>query len=93
MTVVSTSEALGRATERADEPQFDLRRKHRFGEKIIQGFLFVCGAISILTTLGIVYVLGRESLRFSAVPKSACWSFSPKRPGSRQLASSASGRW
>ena len=41
-----------------------LRRKHRAGETVIQAFLFLCGAVSILTTLGIVYVLGRESLLF-----------------------------
>ena len=47
-------------------PQLDLRRKPRFTETIIQGFLFLCGAISILTTVGIVVVLGRESLLFFA---------------------------
>ena len=47
-------------------PQLDLRRKPRFTETLIQGFLFLCGAISILTTLGIVVVLGRESLLFFA---------------------------
>lgn len=47
-------------------PQLDLRRKARFTETIIQGFLFLCGAISILTTSGIVFVLGRESLLFFA---------------------------
>ena len=47
-------------------PQFDLRRKPRFTETIIQGFLFLCGAISVLTTVGIVVVLGRESLLFFA---------------------------
>lgn len=47
-------------------PQFDLRRRPRVAESFIQGFLFLCGAISILTTLGIVYVLGRESLLFFA---------------------------
>jgi len=30
----------------------------------IRGFLFVCGAISIATTVGIVYELGKESLLF-----------------------------
>ena len=45
-------------------PRNDLRRQPRFGESLIQGFLFVCGAISILTTVGIVYVLGQESIRF-----------------------------
>ena len=47
-------------------PQIDLRRKPRIAESFIQGFLFLCGAISILTTVGIVYVLGRESLLFFA---------------------------
>lgn len=41
-----------------------LQKQSRFHETLIQGFLFLCGAISILTTLGIVYVLGRESLLF-----------------------------
>lgn len=78
MTVVSTSEVLGRAAEHTDEPQFDLRRKHRFGEKIIQGFLFLCGAISILTTLGIVYVLGRESWLFFGSPEVSLFEFFTK---------------
>ena len=47
-------------------PKYDLRRRPRVAESFIQGFLFLCGAISILTTLGIVYVLGRESLLFFA---------------------------
>lgn len=47
-------------------PPLDLSRKPRVTESFIQGFLFLCGAISILTTLGIVYVLGRESLLFFA---------------------------
>jgi len=46
-----------------------LRRKRRPAEALIQGFLFVCGAISILTTVGIVYVLGKESLLFFASPE------------------------
>ncbi len=41
-----------------------LRKRPRIGESIIQGILFVCGAISILTTIGIVVVLGRESWLF-----------------------------
>lgn len=42
----------------------DLRKRPRIGEVFIQGFLFVCGAVSILTTLGIVAVLGKESWLF-----------------------------
>ena len=47
----------------------NLRRQPRAGESIIQIFLFLCGAISILTTVGIVFVLGRESLLFFADPE------------------------
>lgn len=42
----------------------NLRKRTRIGETLIQGFLFVCGAFSILTTIGIVYELGKESLLF-----------------------------
>jgi phosphate transport system permease protein len=41
-----------------------LRRRRRVGESIIQGILFACGAVSMLTTIGIVVVLGRESWLF-----------------------------
>ncbi len=41
-----------------------LRRVPRPGEAVIVGILFVCGAISIATTLGILYELGKESLLF-----------------------------
>ena len=42
----------------------DLRRRPRVREALVQGLLFVCGVISILTTLGIVFELGKESLGF-----------------------------
>jgi phosphate transport system permease protein len=42
----------------------DLRRRRRPGEALIQGLLFVCGAVSIMTTIGIVLVLGREAWLF-----------------------------
>ena len=41
-----------------------LAKKFRPGETLIQGFLFLCGAISIFTTIGIVYELGKEALLF-----------------------------
>lgn len=46
--------------ERSD----DLRKQPRIREAIIVGFLFFCGAVSILTTIGIVYELGTESMLF-----------------------------
>lgn len=41
-----------------------LTKKRRWGEFIIQALLFLSGAISILTTVGIVYELGKESMTF-----------------------------
>ncbi len=46
-----------------------LNKRSRPGEVLIQGFLFFCGAISILTTVGIIYELGKESLLFFASPE------------------------
>jgi len=46
-----------------------LRRRLRLGESLIQGFLFLSGALSILTTIGIVVVLVRESLLFFRSPE------------------------
>lgn len=42
----------------------NLHKRRHVGESFIQSILFLCGAISILTTIGIVIVLGNESLRF-----------------------------
>lgn len=42
----------------------DLTKRPRIGESLIQGFLFICGVLSIFTTLGIVYILTTESLAF-----------------------------
>jgi phosphate transport system permease protein len=61
-TVITAASAL--VSAEAPEIGLALRRRPRWGESLIQGFLFLCGAISILTTMGIVYVLGQESLRF-----------------------------
>ncbi|MEW5868350.1 MAG: phosphate ABC transporter permease subunit PstC [Chloroflexota bacterium] len=52
-----------------------LRRRLRPGEALIQGFLFLCGAISILTTIGIVYELGKESLLFFRSPEVSLFDF------------------
>jgi phosphate transport system permease protein len=42
----------------------NLHKRPRVREAIIVGFLFFCGAVSILTTIGIVYELGTESMLF-----------------------------
>jgi phosphate transport system permease protein len=50
-------------TDAFDRP-FDLRKRPRLGEMIITAILFLSGAVSILTTVGIVYELGKESASF-----------------------------
>jgi phosphate transport system permease protein len=45
-----------------------LKKKPRIGEMMIQGFLFFCGFVSILTTVGILYELGKEALLFFQMP-------------------------
>ena len=41
-----------------------LARQARPGEMLIRGSLFICGALSVATTIGILYELGKESLLF-----------------------------
>lgn len=53
----------------------ELARRPRLWESIIQALLFVAGAISIFTTVGIVVVLLRESARFFASPEVTLWEF------------------
>lgn len=59
---VSTGPTVHGQTDTAIAEQ--LRKTPRLGETIIEGFLFFCGAVSILITVGIVFVLGEESLLF-----------------------------
>lgn len=46
----------------------NLQRKIRPTETIIQAFLFFCGVVSILTTIGIVFELGKEAWLFFGNP-------------------------
>lgn len=45
-----------------------IKKRPRMKEFFIQALLFFCGALSIFTTLGIVYELGKESLLFFRTP-------------------------
>jgi phosphate transport system permease protein len=45
-------------------PHGSLEKKSRPGELAIRGFLFFCGVVSIATTIGILYELGKESWLF-----------------------------
>ncbi|OGO14678.1 MAG: phosphate ABC transporter permease subunit PstC [Chloroflexi bacterium RBG_13_68_17] len=51
------------------DQQDQLRRRPRPAESAIQAFLFLAGALSVVTTFGIVLVLGRESLLFFQSPE------------------------
>ena len=52
------------AVPKTETIEKQLRKHPRIGETLIEAFLFLCGAISILTTVGIVYVLAKEALLF-----------------------------
>lgn len=69
--------SLPKTGERAMR-ETDLRKKRRVGESVIQGFLAFCGVLSILTTLGIVYVLGQEAFHFFLLPEVSLWDFVSK---------------
>jgi phosphate transport system permease protein len=64
--VVPAAPSLGGLGE---QKLIDLRRRMRPAEALIRGFLLVCGALSIVTTVGIVLVLGRESMLFFQSPE------------------------
>lgn len=49
---------------RSDRRPLNLKHKFKIHEAIIQVSLFACGLLSIFTTLGIILVLGNESIAF-----------------------------
>ena len=64
-----SSEALVNQSARAAQTEeidvaAQLAKRPRVGERIIEGILFAAGVISILTTVGIVFVLFRDALDF-----------------------------
>ena len=64
---MATSKAALRADAGADvraDVRLALRKRRRPHETVIHGLLFLCGAVSILTTLGIAFGLVQESLSF-----------------------------
>ena len=46
-----------------------MRGRRRIGETIIQALLFLSGFVSIFTTIGILYELGKEALLFFQMPE------------------------
>lgn len=64
---LSRAAAAGRAHALSPKP--------RPGEAVIQALLFFCGALSIFVTVGIVIVLGRESVLFFGNDEVNLWTF------------------
>jgi phosphate transport system permease protein len=62
MAVGAKREAV--AADTAVPLKSELRKQARWGEGFIEFFLFFCGAVSILTTVGIVFTLGKEAWLF-----------------------------
>lgn len=67
--------AGSRALGDAAPGEANLRRRRRPGEILIQGFLLFCGAVSILTTVGMVAVLFEEALGFFRDPNISLFEF------------------
>ncbi len=61
--LIAQSKPWQRLSARRDDRLNGLGKRTRPGERLIQGFLFLCGFLTIITTLAIVIVLGREALR------------------------------
>ena len=53
-----------RTMEAKNFRQFDLKKKYRTGESIIQSLLFLAGILSVFVTIAIVYELGKEAMLF-----------------------------
>jgi phosphate transport system permease protein len=66
---------LPRAAQASAVDPLGLHRRRRPTETLIQAFLAFCGVVSIFTTLGIVFVLGREALLFFSHPEVTLWEF------------------
>ncbi len=62
--MVQETKIMSGIQTKSQSMESSLRKRPRIKELIIQIFLFLCGAISILTTIGIVYELGKEAMNF-----------------------------
>ena len=68
-TTPAAEMAIATATAPVPDVAALLRKRPRVGESIIEGILFAAGIISILTTLGIVFVLVRDAIDFFLLPE------------------------
>jgi phosphate transport system permease protein len=66
------------------------RGKPSYGEKVLMGLLLACAAVSVFTTLAIVYVLFEEAIDFFRLDGITLGSSSPVPCGSRSATDSES---
>jgi phosphate transport system permease protein len=69
MTDQARARAEAAALSRPAEEVLDLRKRTRVGESVIQGVLFLCGILSMFTTIGIVWVLIQQAWLFFGNPE------------------------
>jgi phosphate transport system permease protein len=66
---VLLEQGLPAATDQDTDIAESLKKRSRIGERLIEAVLFAAGAVSILTTIGIVYVLIRDAIDFFLLPE------------------------
>ena len=60
---------------KAENTEYDLKKRLRFGEALITTVLFLCGLLSVAITIAIVIILFRETLLFFQYPEVTVWEF------------------
>ena len=70
-----------RSTPRPDDPWAGRSRLLSVQESVVKVFLFLCAAVTVLTTAGIVLVLGVEAVRFFQQPGISLSGFLSQSPG------------
>lgn len=66
---MESNAALERPVPRVEDVSTSLEKRPRIGEIIIEALLLIAGLVSIVTTIGIVYVLVRDAYDFFALPE------------------------
>jgi phosphate transport system permease protein len=66
---VLAEQGLATPVDQGTDIAESLKKRTRIGEKLIEISLFTAGVVSILTTIGIVYVLFRDALDFFLLPE------------------------
>lgn len=65
---MSSTDVRARPPAPQGSPGSDLTGRPRHGEAVVRGLLFTCAAVSVLTTVAIVFVLFEEAIQFFGLP-------------------------